>query len=409
MARPKKLYRESVGAYGHTVTVFERALGGPLYLMWWDPSRQHPSRGERGGHATRSLRHNDRDRALEQAREQSAAMLAAAKAAERGELTVIQAIGRYTEDVSRHKKGAQPREDQRRAAMWQVILGPFRDVRSIDVPTLNRFVRDRRGGRIKVPGFAFKASPTDRTIEADIVYLNAVLNHCTTVRTASGRRLLAENPVHGFDRPQNRNPKRPVATYDRYVKVREHADTVDPQRLFGAFFDLVESLGWRVSAICHLQASDYDPAEAETAPFGRLRKRGAVDKEGVDMWVPLSSDARAAIDRALGISKVVGNRYIFPAPKARHGMKPWSRYHARDLLERAELAAKIEHLEGGDFHVYRRKWATERKALPAKDVAETGGWRDLRSLERAYTHSDPQTMLAVVMSPMKLREQGSKK
>jgi hypothetical protein len=34
------------------------------------------------------------------------------------------------------------------------------------------------------------------------------------------------------------------------------------------------------------------------------------------------------------------------------------------------------------FHAYRRKWATERKHLPLKDVAEAGGWLDKRSLEQ---------------------------
>jgi hypothetical protein len=83
---------------------------------------------------------------------------------------------------------------------------------------------------------------------------------------------------------------------------------------------------------------------------------------------------------------------------------PWSRYHARDLLERAETAAELPQLDGGDFHAYRRAWATARKHLPAADVAHAGGWRDLRSLERSYQRVDDETLLAVVTEPRKLRD-----
>lgn len=99
---------------------------------------------------------------------------------------------------------------------------------------------------------------------------------------------------------------------------------------------------------------------------------------------------------------MIGEQYLFPAPKAKG--KPWSRWHARDLLERAEAAAELSPVDGGDFHPYRRKWATERKHLPLKDVMAAGGWRDRRSLETAYTHPDEETMYQVMAEPKKLRE-----
>jgi hypothetical protein len=77
---------------------------------------------------------------------------------------------------------------------------------------------------------------------------------------------------------------------------------------------------------------------------------------------------------------------------------------ARGLLQRAESLAELEPLEGGDFHPYRRAWATARKHLPAQDVAAAGGWRNLRSLERCYQQIDEQTLLAVVTEPRRLRE-----
>jgi hypothetical protein len=314
-------------------------------------------------------------------------------------------------EVCTHKKGVQPTEDRRRIALWTAVLRDIRDVRAIDAPTLDRFVRDRRAGRIGALGddgkpLRLAKKPSDTTIGGDLVFLNSVLNWACKVRTPDGGRLLADNPLRGYPIPQSKNPKRPVVSYDRYLKIREHADAVDPQGLFGSFMDLIEALGWRVTAICELVGSDVDLVGSPMTPHGRIRKRGEVDKEGVDMWVPLSEPARAAIDTVLRVNPVIGTRPLFPAPKAKRGRAaaPWSRYHARDLLERAETAAELEALDGGDFHAYRRAWATARKHLPAADVAHAGGWRDLRSLECSYQRVDDATLLAVVTEPRKLRD-----
>jgi len=115
---------------------------------------------------------------------------------------------------------------------------------------------------------------------------------------------------------------------------------------------------------------------------------------------------RAAIDRIRKVNPAIGARPLFPAPKAKKGRpaRPWSRWHARDLLERAESAAGLTQLEGGDFHAYRRAWATSRKHLAAADVAYAGGWRDLRSLQRSYQQVDEETLLAVVTEPRKVRD-----
>jgi Phage integrase family len=176
-----------------------------------------------------------------------------------------------------------------------------------------------------------------------------------------------------------------------------------PRRgFFGSFLELVEALGWRVSAICRLWASEVDLARTPAAPFGRLRKREENDKEAVDMWVPLSEDARTALERALTARQVVGDVWLFPAPH-RPG-QPWTRHHAKDLLDRATVAAKLEPLAGGDFHPFRRAWVTARKHLPLADVAAAGGWKTVQTLDQCYARPDSETMLAVVTEPRKLRE-----
>jgi hypothetical protein len=99
---------------------------------------------------------------------------------------------------------------------------------------------------------------------------------------------------------------------------------------------------------------------------------------------------------------VLGDVPLFPSPRGRG--RAWSRWHARALLHRAEAAAKLEPIEGRDFHPYRRKWVTERKHLPDVDVAAAGGWKTVRTLQARYQEADPKTILAVVSEPRKLRE-----
>lgn len=118
------------------------------------------------------------------------------------------------------------------------------------------------------------------------------------------------------------------------------------------------------------------------------------------MWVPLSAPARTALEQVLAIRQVVGDVWLFPSPKL--DGQPWTRWHARDLLERTEKAAKLDHI--GGWHTFRRKWVTERKHLSLADVAAAGGWKTPRTLELAYARPDDETMLAVVTEPRKLRE-----
>jgi hypothetical protein len=74
----------------------------------------------------------------------------------------------------------------------------------------------------------------------------------------------------------------------------------------------------------------------------------------------------------------------------------------RHPSRQAEAAAGVEKLEGGLWHAYRRKWATERKELPLKDVAAAGGWKDVTTLLTCYQHAEEATMLKVMASPAKL-------
>jgi hypothetical protein len=427
--KKKRVWRKTVGGYGHTVVVEERSPGSVLYLRWWDPSAAGKrNNGNPGNWRWRSLGHRDR----EQGKELAGRLLTSQEATATGRITLSELFAQYEAEVSAHKKGSPPREDQRRIELWTQVLGANSDPEKITKGQITRFERLRRQGRIELPERRLAANPSATTIGADIIFLASVLNW------AVEENLLPKNPIRGYDRPKTPKPKRPVATYDRYVRTRAKAEQVDGQRLFGPFLDLVEVLGWRVSAICQLWASDIDRWTSATAPHGRIRKRGEVDKEGVEMWVPMSEDARRAVDQVQERNPAIGDTPLFPAPVGGTGRRPkgWTRWHARDLHERAQRAAgygyscpkckadlgnerrecpngKCGHVDRPPrdpakkllgFHAYRRKWATERKHLPAKDVAEAGSWLDTRSLEECYQQADDETLLQVVSEPRKLRE-----
>jgi len=80
----------------------------------------------------------------------------------------------------------------------------------------------------------------------------------------------------------------------------------------------------------------------------------------------------------------------------RHPLDKW--------LTVAEQRAGVEELVGGLWHHYRRKWATERKHPPLKDVAAVGGWTDTAMLLNCYQQADPTAMLAAMSEPTKVRE-----
>lgn len=73
-------------------------------------------------------------------------------------------------------------------------------------------------------------------------------------------------------------------------------------------------------------------------------------------------------------------------------------------LRIAEKSAGLPKLNGGLWHAYRRKWATERKHLPIVDVAAAGGWRDTETLLRCYQQPTNDTLLAVMSEERKVHE-----
>jgi hypothetical protein len=73
-------------------------------------------------------------------------------------------------------------------------------------------------------------------------------------------------------------------------------------------------------------------------------------------------------------------------------------------LHAAEKKAALPKLEGGSWHPYRRKWATEREHHSLKDVAAAGGWKDTETLLTCDQQRDAETLLAVMNEPRNVRD-----
>jgi integrase len=228
-------------------------------------------------------------------------------------------------------------------------------------------------------------------------------------------RLLSVDPLEGVRAPQEKNARRPLATEDRYRATLAQADAVDPRGRFAAILTLARHTGRRIHSMCQLRAGDVcltreqvvralaasglPVAHAEHWPHGALVWRSASDKLGFEAVTPIGAEVRAAIERYLRASPRLGDAPLFPATG--DDAAPVHKVHAGYWLRRAETRAGLPKLERGAFHAFRRLWASERRHLPAQDVAAAGGWRSLQVMRSAYQHADAATVFAV-LEPTKM-------
>jgi integrase len=51
-------------------------------------------------------------------------------------------------------------------------------------------------------------------------------------------------------------------------------------------------------------------------------------------------------------------------------------------------AAGLRHLRQAGFHCFRRKFASELKDVPLKDLMALGGWKDPKTVIQCYQQAD---------------------
>ncbi len=222
-----------------------------------------------------------------------------------------------------------------------------------------------------------------RAVEQDLRLLLAVSNWAVTIRDASGKRLLAENPFRGFTVPHEENPRRPILSHDEFERLLAAAPSVNPA--METLLILADSTGHRINSIRMLRWSDID-FQAVT-----IRWRGDQDKIGHEHVTPMVQAARNALLRELRRRGTIGDseQWVFPAPG--DPAQPMSRHLARDWWDRAERV-RIARLPGRGWHSLRRKFATELKGASLKDLCALGGWKDHNTILKCYQQADPEAM-----------------
>ena len=376
----RKCWSKSIGERGARVRLYEDHPGGPLFRSVYI----------KGKEKRKSLGHRDKELAIRQAYELLHSLLSNQQAFDQETLTIGMAAQLYLESPQHlSKKPLTQRCDKRELERVVAFLGATRDVASLSESDVRRFTMARRQGdpnlKYVVPGKPVR----DRTIEMDLVTLMTALNWAARERTSTGRRLLRENPLTGIRLPKEKNPERPVMSHDVYLKLLEVAPRVHPQLPLALI--VAEGTGRRISAWRNLVWDDVD-FEA-----GTIHWRAEHDKKGFEQVVVMSDAVRDALSAQRKAHPAIGKTAVFPAPK--DPTKPCNRHLFDDWLRRAYKLAKIVPLRRGMWHSIRRKWATERKGYPVKDVAAAGGWKTEEVLTTSYQMADAETIKNVVLHP----------
>jgi len=410
MPKRQKCWSFAAGEKGTTVTVYERLAGGLLYARALDPTLA----GGKGGYRRLSLGHRDKERAKTYALEQAAKLRQGRNELAEGKVTLARVLALYLSYRTPRKSTTEQEADRRRALLWTRVLGAQKDPHLISLGEWERFIDQRSTGAVSGVGLCV---PEDerrpvraRTVQHDCQWLRWALGWASKWRVEGGRYLLRENPVRGFEAPTEDNPRRPVASTDRYEVLRAVSDRVSMEFRWGGeaqkkrsylseLLDLAYGTGRRISAICALR---YEDLRLDAKPFGAIRWPAATDKQGRETTAPVSPTVRAAIDRIIQDRPGIGAAYLFPSPTDPNAPVAYER--VRTWLLGAEGLAKLPKLKGSLWHAFRRAWATARKHMPLKDTAAAGGWASTETLVRCYQQPDDETMLAVVLNSAELRE-----
>jgi hypothetical protein len=120
--------------------------------------------------------------------------------------------------------------------------------------------------------------------------------------------------------------------------------------------------------------------------------------------LPLSKESGVSVREHLRLFVDRRTGPLFPRDK--DPSRPVDRWFMSRRLRKAYERAGVEPLKGGLWHPFRRKFATERKHMPLKDVALAGGWKEARTLLECYQQPDDATLQQVVLEAPKLWADG---
>jgi len=401
--KKRRAWSKVIEESGISVRLYEREPGGVIYRDVWNGDARD----------RKSLCHADRKLAEQQARELARRLSDLRHAGHTGAVTFGQLVGLYRLHRLPLLSPVRQRAVRGMLALLERHFPADRVVDELGQPDIDAYVAARRSGAIVSPRHRTgETGVRDGTIRNEVHLLMSIVAWGQTHRV-SGRRLLTVNPLHGATLPREKNAKRPIATEARYRKLLEVADRAERTGRFRLVLTLARETGRRINAICKLSVRDLLLSRdqlvtalgaaglplqwAEQWPHGAILWRAANDKKGYESIAPLSAAARGALDAYLARYPMAGDVPLIPGRgKPDQSVK---KEMAGYWLSRAETLAKLPKLARGGYHPFRRMWASERRHLPAQDVAAAGGWRSLEVMRHAYQHADAAGMMSVVDNP----------
>jgi integrase len=389
MADAKRRWSYSAGERGRNrVRVFEDNRTRSILVEFNEPS---PLTGKLKRKRV-SLGHSDRNQAKQQADEMAARFATTGRKPE-VRASLQQLFDIYGREVTPEKAEGTQKHDRMCARMFLDFFGRARRAETLSRRDWDRFIRERRTGKVVPAVRPGSGGVGDRQIAYDLSWLRAVLNWATLAGDGNGGVLLERNPLKGLPLPREESPKRPVVTQERYEAMLAFAADVD--RRFELALILAHETGHRIGAVRMLRWSDVD--------LGRrvVRWRAEDDKIGFEHETPISEVAVAALERVRHEAPAIGEAWVLPSPKDLG--RPCSRHLVRDWWRRAEELTGLEHVPGLGWHGLRRKFATELKQVSLKDLAQLGGWKDPQTILKCYQSADEESMRAALAERRVLR------
>lgn len=311
-----------------------------------------------------------------------------------------------------HKGESKQGHDRRAARMFLDLYGRERKAMSLTLGDWKQYIRGRRDGSVRpLKDDGIRRALTSRqkerrergepvvkarVIAYDLKFLWAVLNWAASTADGNGDLLLPRNPLRAYVKsrhwPKEKNPSQPVLTDAQYEAMLELAGDVGWR--FELALVLAHETGHRIGSIRQLRWADVD-LEA-----GWITWPAETDKTRRRHRTPLTEEAAAALRRARGPSRAEGSgEWVLPSPErparpcTRHRVRGWWDDAQAVLEERGVLEPGVEQM---GWHALRRKFASDLRDLPLKDLADLGGWRQTRTITECYLTRDEERMVAAL-------------
>jgi integrase len=398
--RVNGLWTKSIGPRGSRIRLFEKTKDGYYYCDVYTSGRN----------VRTSLGTRNRADAERKGKEILSDLLSGRIEEESSVLTLGSLWERFrTECAKWRDNGARSKKDDERSS--KVLVGFFGDTADVSMLSSNEletFETAREAGGIKLPDGELTKPVRARAIQADLELLRMMCIWAMKVRRGKTGRLLRSSPFEGFEFTREANERRPIATIERFKATRKAINQLRKRdklasgklRWFKIELALIlaEATGRRLNSIRLLRWADVDFLKSE------IKWRADSDKMGIEWEIPIPKKLLKELSRfRIHLSAIGG--WVFPSEQ--DAAKPMDRYQFDKWLRVAEQHAGLEKLNGGLWHPYRRKWATEKKPFPIADVMAAGGWKDSATLVKCYQLADHATLLKVMNGGRKRSEKTS--